>query len=142
MAINELLVSSPLVSLIVIAFAITLVITLVHKRYTNQGEMGELRERLKSLQGEMKENKDNEQRLVEIQKEVAVKNIEYMKHSFKPMFITFLPIIIIFWWIRKTFEDLGAIMSLPIIGGVNWLWTYIIFSMIFSIAMRKILKIH
>jgi len=38
--------------------------------------------------------------MMKVQKEAMKKNMDYMKHSFKPTLITFLPIILIFGWMN------------------------------------------
>ena len=48
----------------------------------------------------MKQHKDNPQKLLEIQKNAMEKNLEYMKHSFKPMIFTMIPILLIFGWLN------------------------------------------
>ena len=55
-----------------------------------------------------------------------------MKSSFKPIFVTFIPFILIFWWLKGVYE--------PILDG--WLWYYIGFSLVSSIVLRKVLKVE
>ena len=62
------------------------------------------------------------------------KNIKYMTKSFKPMLITFIPLIIMLGWLKTTYQTI----TLPL----GWIWIYIISSLIFSIILRKLLKIH
>jgi len=60
--------------------------------------MKSLKGELKESQNRMKELRDNPEQMMAVQKEAMKKNMEYMKHSFKPTLITFLPIILIFGW--------------------------------------------
>jgi len=60
-------------------------------------------------------------------------SMELMKHSFKPMIFTFLPLILIFWWIRGIFLE-TAIADV-------WLWWYIGTALISSIFLRKVLDV-
>ena len=85
----------------------------------------------------MKEHKEDAGKMMEIQKEAMEKNIKYMKHTFVPMILTFLPIIIIFGWIKLTYDPFGKIFFM-----FGWLGTYIIFSIIFSYGLRKALKVY
>lgn len=134
-------------SLIAISFILTLLVTLSYKYLTDQTLIKQLKEEVKALQGRMKEEKENKEKLTEIQKELLAKNSQLMKHNLKPTLYTFIPIIIIFGWVRKTFLDEGNLIdwgtSIPLFGtGAGWLLTYIISSIIFSIIIRKALKIQ
>ena len=128
---------NPLFGMVFISLILTLLVTLIYKYTTNQKAMKELKDELKSLQGKMKEHKEDNSKMMEIQKEAMEKNIKYMKHTFVPMILTFLPIIIIFGWIKLVYDPLGKIFFM-----FGWLGTYIIFSIIFSYGLRKILKVY
>ena len=95
----------------------------------------------------MKNHKEDKEKFAEINKKAMSKNLELMKHSMKPTIFTFIPIILIFSWMRTTYIPTGDLFSwgfqMPFFGvGIGWLWTYILSSIIFSIALRKVLKIH
>ena len=66
--------------------------------------------------------------MMELNKQMMEDMPEQMKHSFKPMLVTMVPIIIMFGWLRANFAEI-----LP-----SWFWWYIISSIIFSISLRKI----
>tara|TARA_B100000315_G_C14422133_1_gene516068 strand:- start:607 stop:936 length:330 start_codon:yes stop_codon:yes gene_type:complete len=107
--------------------------TLVTKYFTNQTRMKELKGIQKAAQKRMKEFKDNIEEQKKIQKEIMEGSMELMKHSFKPLIITFIPLILVFWWIRGIYTET--------IIAASWLWWYIGASLISSIALRKILDI-
>ncbi|RME55497.1 DUF106 domain-containing protein [Candidatus Woesearchaeota archaeon] len=125
--------------LFAVSFLLTLLITLIYKWVTDQELMKTLKEDMKSMQKELKELKDDPQALMAKQKEVMEKNMKYMMHSFKPMLITFIPIILIFGWLRKYYETMG---NPDVLFGLSWLWSYIIFSIVLSMFLRKVLKVH
>ena len=104
---------------------------------TNQELMKSLKAEIKDFQKEMKGYKDDAVKMMELQKKAMQKNMKYMKHSMKPTLFTFVPIIIIFGWLRTTYTPIG-----PLIFGLNWIWIYIASSIVFSIVLRKILKVH
>jgi len=131
MIIKELLIINPKLSVSIVAFFITLIMTLITKHTTNQNRMKELKEIQKACNIKLKDNSGNPQKMQEIQKEIMECSFELMKHSFKPLFITFIPLIIFFWWIRGIYT--------PILAG--WLWWYIGVGVISSIVLRKILKV-
>jgi len=127
---------NPLIAMLIISLLMTLLITLSYKYLTNQELMKSLKNELKDFQKQMKDNKDNAQKVMEIQKQSLEKNMKYMMHSFKPTLYTFIPLIIIFTWLRNTYSGKGAL-----IFGLTWIWVYIISSIIFSILLRKLLKV-
>ena len=130
---KDLMLSNPKASVIVSSFLITLVMTLVTKKFTNQSRMKELKEIQKACQIRLKDAKGDLKKQSEIQKEMMECSMELMKHSFKPLMITFLPLILLFWWIR-------GVYSLSTLGG-SWIWWYIGTGVISSIILRKALKV-
>lgn len=89
---------SPFLGILILAFVISLLITLAYKYLTNQQEMKRLKDEQKEFQKKMKELRSNPEELLKIQKEAMSKNFEYMKQSFKPTLYTMLPILLIFGW--------------------------------------------
>tara|TARA_Y100000310_G_scaffold33948_1_gene32099 strand:+ start:175 stop:609 length:435 start_codon:yes stop_codon:yes gene_type:complete len=128
---------SPLMGLLVISFLLTLLISLSYKLLTDQKLMKEHKDEITQLQKEMKELKDNPTLMMEKQKILMEKNLKMMKHNFKPMLFTFIPLIIIFGWLRETYAPMGKL-----IFGLSWFWVYLISAVIFSIIIRKLLKIY
>ena len=118
-------------SIIIVSVLVTLFTTLVTKYFTNQNRMKELKDIQKACRIQMKDNKGNPQELEKINKQVMECSMEMMKHSFKPMFITFIPLLILIYWLRGIYT-----IILP-----GWIWWYIISSVIASIALRKLLKV-
>jgi uncharacterized membrane protein (DUF106 family) len=90
----------PLVSIFVIALIVSLIVTFVYKYMTDQAMMKDLKMRQKEMQKKMKAAKGDPQKAMRLQKEAMSVNMQYMKQSFKPTLITFLPIIIIFGWLN------------------------------------------
>lgn len=127
----------PLLGLIIICLIFTLIVTLIYKFTTNQTLMKELKAKLKSHQAEMKTFKNDPQKLMAIQKEAMEANMKYMMQSFKPMLFTFIPVIIMWSWLRTVYEA----TTISFIGITSWIWIYIIFSMAFSMILRKIMRL-
>src|SRR3989344_1878865 len=128
---------SPLFGIIFISFLLTLVVSLLYKYTTDQKAMKDLKDELKGLQNKMKEHKADPGKVMDIQKEAMQKNLKYMKHTFTPMLLSFLPMIIIFGWLKITYDPLGKIFWV-----FGWRGSYIIFSIVFSYALRKVLKVY
>ena len=128
---------SPLAGLLVISLILTLLTSLSYKIFTNQREMKQHKEEMDKLQKEIKELKNDPKKAMDKQKELMEKNLKMMKYNIKPMLITFIPLIIIFGWLRATYEPLGKLIL-----GLSWFWIYLISAIIFSIIIRKLLKIY
>lgn len=133
MPIAEIIASNPKLGIISVSFLVTLVMTLVTKFFTDQKRMKEIKDMQKKHQERMKEHKGNLDKQKEIQKEIMDLSMEMMRHSFKPLIITLLPIIFIFWWLKEAFTG-TAIAS-------TWIWWYIGSSIFFSILLRKFLDV-
>jgi uncharacterized membrane protein (DUF106 family) len=112
---NPLLVLSPFWIVVIVSFIVSLLVTVIYKLVTNQDEMKRLKTKLKEHQKRMKEEgKEHPEKLMQMQKEAMSVNMEYMKHSFKPTLVTFIPIILIFGW-------LGAHLAfVPIMPGADF----------------------
>lgn len=128
---------SPKGALIIICFLLTLLTTLVYKYATNQKWVKQMKDEMAVLQKQMKEQKNNPKKMMEIQKELMEKNMKFMMHSFKPLIYTFVPLLILFGWLRGVYQDMGRILF-----GLSWIWIYLIASIIFSTILRKVLKIY
>ena len=133
MALREIIIANPKVSLVTISFLITLAMTLVTKYFTDQNKMKELKAVQKACQIRIKDNKGNPEEVKKIQKEIMACSMELMKHSFRPIIFTFIPLILIFWWIRGIF--------LETVIADTWLWWYIGAALISSIFLRKVLDV-
>ena len=143
-ALTEFMRANALVSIIVIAFFLSLAVTLVYKFLTNQALMKELREQMKKIQDKMKSNPD---KAVELQKQAMSLNMKLMKESFKPLLITIIPFFAIFAWLKSVYNGL-VILNVPFHiplssfeTGLGWIGVYIICSLIFSTVLRKLLKV-
>lgn len=131
MTIKELIISNPKTSLIAISFLITLVMTLATKYLTDQKRMKELKEIQKACQIKIKDAKGKPEDMAKIQKEIMSCSMELMKHSFKPMIYTFIPIIIFFWWIKGIYT---GVLS-------GWIWWYLGTAILSSMILRKVLDV-
>lgn len=137
----------PLGLIITLSAVLAIVTTLVYKYATDQNMMKELRTELKKHTDQMKEHKDDTQKMLESQKRAMDINMKIMKQNFKPMLITLVPFIGVFWGLRYLFDELTVIplsFHIPLSGlatGLGWIGTYLIFSMVFTTLFRKALKV-
>lgn len=132
MTITQILQANPVVSLIILSIVVTLISTLITKWLTNQEHLKSLKKRQKELQEEMKKHKDNKDKLMELQSEAFKITGVMMKSSFKPVFITFIPFLILLYWLRAVY--------IPVLGN-SWIWWYIGSSLVSSLILRKVLNV-
>ncbi len=121
----------PKISIVLISFLVTLIMTLITKKFTNQNRMKELKEIQNACKIKLKDNKGNIQKTEEINKEMLQCSMELMKHSMKPMLITFIPLILLFGWIRGIYTEVLS----------GWIWWYIVSGILSSLVLRKVLKV-
>ena len=132
---------SPLVGIIFISFVLSMISSIAWKYLTDQTLLRSLRDKTKSLHEELKKNKGDPKKLAELNSKMAKENFEIMKiqykQSIKPMIATLIPFALAFVWIRKTYEPFGDVFLS--MGGI---WSYIVFSVVFSMIIRKVMKIY
>lgn len=133
MVITDFIAQNPLLSLAIISVIITFISTLLHKWLTNQEYMKSLKERQKELQKEMKQCKDD-CRLKEINSEILQITGAMMKSSFRPMFVTIIPFLILYTWLRGIYGGEEPLLR-------YWILYYFGFSIAASIILRKIFKV-
>lgn len=147
--IQEFVKNYPLISIMLFSLVITVISTLSQKYFTNQIKMKEVRTRSKEIQDKMKLHRNDIKKVNELNEELMKLSTESMKESFKLMFITLIPFLIIFKLLRDLYmnAEVGDIIywgaNVPMFGqGAGWLLSYIIFSIIFSMILRKFLKVY
>ncbi len=86
-----------------IAIGLSVITILINKLLINEKLVNDSRERMKKLQKELKEVDPKSKEYHEKQDELLNINMTIMKQQFKPMFITFLPYIIVFYIIGASF---------------------------------------
>jgi len=132
---------SPLKFIVLVSAFLSLVVTLVYKYSTDQVLMKELKKELKRYKEELKRVRSDPDKMKEINSKMMKVNSKYMMQSFKPMIITILPFLAIFSWLKGLFNS-TILIPLPFWEGhLGWIGTYILFSMIFSTLLRKLMKV-
>jgi uncharacterized membrane protein (DUF106 family) len=131
MTITEMMIANPRVSIAVFSVIVTFISTLAHKWLTNQEHLASLKKRQKEIQKELRNCKD-ECVLKELNSEMLQLTGVMFKSSIRPMFVTIIPFLILFAWLRSIY--------VPIMGS-SWIWYYLGFSVLASIILRKILKV-
>lgn len=103
-------ISEPGIVIFVIAVVLGLVSTLVIK-LTMGKEAKEAREKQKTLSKELKAAlKANDQKKAkQLQNELMTSALSSMRFSLKPMLITFIPFILVFWWMMLVYGTIGDV---------------------------------
>ncbi len=126
------------IGMILIVFIIALITTIIQKYATDQKALKELRAEQKLLQEEMKKYKDHPEKLSELSK----KQFQFIPRTFKltsrAILFTGIPFILFFRWFYDTFTAMG---DPKFFGFLSWFWFYLIFTMIFSSMLRKLMKV-
>lgn len=84
----------------VIAFLLSVIITVIYRFTTNQVLMKELKSEMKELQAEMKELKAHPEKMMKVQSRFMKTNMKYMMQSMKSTLFTILPVIFTFGWLN------------------------------------------
>ena len=115
--------TNPALTVLIIAFIVSLITTVANKYLVDQDEMNEIQARNKAFQKELRDaqKRGDGKKVAELQAKQAdmmQEQSKLMTNSFKPMIVTFVPIILIFFWMRTS-----AISHLVIIlpPSVYWL---------------------
>ncbi len=145
--ITEILQQNALISIALISVVVALTSTLVYKYFTDQNLIKQVRDDIKKYQDQIKAHKGNQEKIMELHKKVTDLNMQIMPQQFKPMFITIVPFLIIFWILSNLFGSMVLIQfpyHVPLSShetGLGWVGVYVIFSMIFTTLFRKALKV-
>ena len=124
--------------MMLIVLIITFLTTLIQKYATDQETLRELKKEQKELQKKSQEFKNHPEKMMEIQKEIFPLTMRSMKLSMRPIIFTGVPFILFFRWFMDVFTALG---NPKFFGFLTWFWFYLIFTLIFSSILRKVLKV-
>ncbi|MFH1608139.1 MAG: EMC3/TMCO1 family protein [archaeon] len=129
--------------MLIIVLLIALITTLVQKYATDQEALRELKKEQKILQEEMKKYKEHPEKLMELQKKQFEFIPKTMKLSMRALAFTGIPFILFFRWFMDFFTAMEIVTGAPIkfLGFLTWFWFYLIFTMIFSGVLRKVMKV-
>jgi len=128
-----LLQAYPKTSINFFGLAVAFLISLVNHFMLDKVRMLELKKKQKDLQEEMKKHKENPEKVMALQKEMMGHVSEQMKHSFKPMLITIIPILLFFAFIKDIYSATEIAKS--------WIWWYIGSSLVGSLVFRKVFNL-
>ena len=88
----------------------------------------------------MKKFKGNPEKILELNKKQMESMPKMFDITMRPMIYTFIPIVLFFRWFNDYFTA-SNLQGFKFLGFLPWIWFYIIFAMIFSTILRKLLKV-
>lgn len=115
--------TNPALTVLIIAFIVSLITTIANKYLVDQDEMNEIQAKSKKLTSELREaqKKGDGKKIAELQArqtEMMQEQTAMMSNQFKPMLVTMVPIILIFFWMRTSVIS-NLVIILP--PSVYWL---------------------
>ena len=146
---TEFMITNPILGILLLSIVINIFVTLATKYMTDQERLKHIRGEMKKIRVEMKEARNDPQKMAEINRRSMQHSGEQFKQQFKPMLITMIPIILIFAWLRGIFAYDQIILNLPfniwkpgVNNGFGWFGVYFLSTAIFSILFKKLFKVH
>ena len=125
------------IGFVILSALISFFITLVYKYTTDQEMLKEIKKEQKIVQAQMKEFRDNPQKLLELQKKSMELIGKSLPITMRPSLYTIVPIILLFRWFGDYF------ISQPgHIFGMSWFVAYLVFAIVFTSLFRSLLKVH
>ncbi|MDR0913468.1 MAG: EMC3/TMCO1 family protein [Methanobrevibacter sp.] len=125
--------SNPFVTIFIIAMIVSIITTLANKYLINHDKMEVLRGEMKVYQDKIREaqKSGDAKAMAKIQSEnqdFMQKQSEMMKMQFKPMIVTFAPILLVFYWLTQSVLNKVVISLPPFVYYVLlvpvWKWIY------------------
>jgi uncharacterized membrane protein (DUF106 family) len=129
-----------------IALGISIIYQIVYEFTTDRKKVTEMKSRMKNIREELKGMKPGSKAYNSKQSKMLDVNMDMMKLTMKPTMFTMIPFLLVFSVLRGAYATTGVLIPVPaflswiplgIGDGLGWLWTYIIFSMVFSMVLRK-----
>ena len=133
MVIIEFVQANPKLSIIGFGLLVTFFITLVNYFVLDKDKMRDIKASQKAIQEEIKLHRDNPEKVLALNKQMLSHSGDLMRHSFKPMIITSIPILLFMVWLKGIYVDTS-------IAG-SWMWWYIGASVAGSILFRKLFRL-
>lgn len=137
------LTTSPTIDIFLLTIITALFTTIVRKHMTDQSAIRALRKEMKGLQKKMREQMKKDPKKAQVmQQEIMKKNMENMKHEMNPkiMLTTMAPLLVVFFFVKELYGPFGEFFNLGFTT-FGWLGTYIVFSIINSIIIKKLLDV-
>jgi len=126
------------IGIILITAILIFISSLLQKYKTDQNLLKNIKEQQKIIQQEIKLYKDNPEKTMELSKKSFELTMQALPITMRPAMYTIIPFVLFLRW----FNDYFSGMHVKIFGFLSGIWAYIIFSLIWSVVWKKVLKIQ
>lgn len=132
---------SAAIEIMAVAAVLAIFTFLVNKKIGNAKKMKEAQGRINEFQkryaaAQKAGDKELIAKLEVEQKEIMGLTKEFMLGSFKPMLVTLVPALAVFYYLGSAYGKIPIVVTLPVIGNLGWLWWYILSAMAFGIVLE------
>lgn len=124
---------------IVVVLFMTFLTTLVQKYATDQQALKSLKDEQKAMQEEMKQYQNNPSKMLEMQKKQFEQIPKTFELTMKPLLYTAIPFILLIRWFSDIFKNLN---DPKFFGLMTWFWAYMLLAIVFSIILRKVMRVY
>jgi len=138
---------SPIVTLVIFAFFVSLFSNLVMKFTLDHHKMRNLKEKMEKLRNKMKDKdiqKDPKRYKDLLNEQYSLLN-EQMRLTFRSMIVNFLFLVPLYYYLKKVIGNVYFALpfKIPFIGeSISWIGVYIFYSILFSLLIKKLLKLE
>jgi len=154
------------VGMLILVLLISVISILAQKYGTDQETLREIRKEQKKMQEEMKSVREHPEKMAELNKKQMDIMSKSMKLSTRPIMFTGIPFILLFRWFSDLFtagtnytltanplasgacqtgytlvNGICSAANPMFFGFMSWFWFYLIFTLVFSMVLRKVFKV-
>jgi len=132
---------------IIIVTLFTFVTILLQKYLTDQNTLKIIKDEQKIIQQEMKLYKDKPEKQMDLSRKSMELQMKAMPLTMKPVLYTTVPFVLTFRWFQDYFITITEKLLLVFNPTKNfllpqWVWAYLIISILASSILKKLLKVH
>jgi len=132
------------IGMLILVLLISVISILAQKYGTDQKTLKEIRAEQKKMQEEMKSVREHPEKMAELNKKQMEIMSRSMKLSTRPIMYTGIPFILLFRWFSDLFTagtGYTLVVNPMFFGFMSWFWFYLVFTLIFSMVLRKVFKV-
>lgn len=95
----------PILAILILSLLLGLFSTVLQKYLTNQAKMRRIKNDTKKMQKQMREHqkKGETDKVLKVQQQLMPIQMDMMKESFRPLLVTMVPFLLIFFWLSNHF---------------------------------------
>lgn len=147
-ALNPLTSLNPALSVFLVGLFISLVMSLINKKFLGRGRAKEAKESMQTIRTKMLDAQKNgdTNKMNEHLSELMKINSEYFKFMLKPMIFSMIFVILLLPWLSSTYS--GQIVAtvpvaIPVVGGfeMSWFIWYFICTIVIGLVLRRMIGV-